>query len=52
MVGADAIEIHTGLYADSSNITDQEYELNRIKECAIHGDRIGLRVNAGHGLHL
>ena len=51
MVGADAIEIHTGLYADSPNITDQEYELNRIKECAIHGDRIGLRVNAGHGLH-
>ena len=48
---ADAIEIHTGLYADSPNITDQEYELNRIKECAIHGDRIGLRVNAGHGLH-
>ena len=50
-LGADAIEIHTGLYADSPNITDQEYELNRIKECAIHGDRIGLRVNAGHGLH-
>ena len=51
MIDADAVEIHTGLYADSPNTNDQEYELNRIKECAIHGDRIGLRVNAGHGLH-
>jgi len=51
MIGADAVEIHTGLYADSANSSDQEYELNRIKECAVHADRIGVRVNAGHGLH-
>ena len=51
MIGADAVEIHTGLYADSANPSDQAYELNRIKECAVHADRIGLRVNAGHGLH-
>ena len=51
MIGADAVEIHTGLYADSVNSSDQAYELNRIKECAVHADRIGLRVNAGHGLH-
>jgi pyridoxine 5-phosphate synthase len=51
MIGADAVEIHTGLYADSVNSSDQDYELNRIKECAVHADRIGVRVNAGHGLH-
>ncbi len=51
MIGADSVEIHTGLYADSANPSDQAYELNRIKECAVHADRIGLRVNAGHGLH-
>ena len=51
LVGADAVEIHTGLYADSPNPSDQEYELTRIKECAMHADRIGLSVNAGHGLH-
>ena len=36
MIGADAVEIHTGLYADSANPSDQAYELNRIKECAVH----------------
>ena len=51
MIGADAVEIHTGLYADSVNSSDQDYEWNRIKECAVHADRIGVRVNAGHGLH-
>ena len=51
MIGADAVEIHTGLYADTTNPSDQAYELNRIKECAVHADRIGVRVNAGHGLH-
>ena len=51
MIGADAVEIHTGVYADSVNPSDQADELNRIKECAVHADRIGLGVNAGHGLH-
>jgi pyridoxine 5-phosphate synthase len=51
LAGADAVEIHTGTYADSLNLDDQKYELNRIRECAIHADKIGLRVNAGHGLH-
>ncbi|MDG2297836.1 MAG: pyridoxine 5'-phosphate synthase, partial [Gammaproteobacteria bacterium] len=27
MIGADAVEIHTGLYADSANPSDQAYEL-------------------------
>ena len=51
MVGADAVEIHTGLYADSLNAKDQDYELERVKECAKHAKKIGLQVNAGHGLN-
>jgi pyridoxine 5-phosphate synthase len=51
LAGADAVEIHTGTYADSLNPEDQKYELNRIKECAAHAHKIGLRVNAGHGLN-
>jgi len=51
LAGADAVEIHTGTYADSLNPADQQYELNRIKECASHAKKIGLRVNVGHGLH-
>ncbi|HJL79996.1 MAG: pyridoxine 5'-phosphate synthase [Gammaproteobacteria bacterium] len=51
MAGADAVEIHTGIYADSLNPKDQDHELERIKECAKHAKKIGLQVNAGHGLH-
>ncbi|MDC3240428.1 pyridoxine 5'-phosphate synthase [Gammaproteobacteria bacterium] len=51
MAGANAVEIHTGLYADSLNPNDQDYELERIKECAKHAKKIGLHVNAGHGLN-
>ena len=51
LAGADAVEIHTGLYAESLNSKDQDYELNRVKECAKHAKNIGLQVNAGHGLH-
>ena len=51
LAGADAIEIHTGLYADSLNPRDQEYEFDRINECAKHAKNIGLQVNAGHGLN-
>ena len=49
--GAEVVELHTGNYADAVNDNDQEDELNRIIECAIHGTRIGLKVHAGHGLN-
>ena len=49
MVGADA-EIHTGLYADSLNAKDQDYELERVKNVPSML-KIGLQVNAGHGLN-
>ena len=49
-VGATVVELHTGRYADLSD-AQQEAELVRIKKAAQFGKSIGLRVNAGHGLH-
>ena len=49
-VGATVVELHTGRYADLSG-ADQAKELERIRKAAIFGKSIGLRVNAGHGLH-
>ena len=51
MAGAEVVELHTGTYADALSEKQQVYELNRIRECAIHGAKIGLMVHAGHGLH-
>ena len=49
-VGATVVELHTGRYADLSSL-EQARELERIRKAAIFGKSIGLRVNAGHGLH-
>jgi pyridoxine 5-phosphate synthase len=48
--GATVIELHTGRYADLSG-DQQKKELERIRIAAQFGKSIGLRVNAGHGLH-
>lgn len=49
--GATAVELHTGSYA---NVTGDErkHELRRLEQAAQHAHRLGLRVNAGHGLCL
>ena len=49
-VGATVVELHTGRYADLSG-DQQMQELERIRKAAQFGKSIGLRVNAGHGLH-
>jgi pyridoxine 5-phosphate synthase len=49
-VGATVVELHTGRYADLSG-EQQLHELERIRKAAQFGVSIGLRVNAGHGLH-
>ena len=51
MAGAEVVELHTGTYADALSQKQKKYELNRIRECAAHGTKIGLKVHAGHGLH-
>ena len=49
-VGATVVELHTGRYADLLG-ADQAKELERIRKAAAFGKSIGMRVNAGHGLH-
>ena len=49
-VGATVVELHTGRYADLDG-AEQAKELERIRKAAVFGKSIGMRVNAGHGLH-
>lgn len=49
-IGADYIEIHTGVYANSVSEEEMFDELEKIRQAAIHAKKIGLGVNAGHGL--
>jgi pyridoxine 5-phosphate synthase len=48
--GAPVVELHTGRYADTEGDA-QQHELERVAEAAEYGQKIGLTVNAGHGLH-
>lgn len=50
-INADLIEIHTGVYANTINEEDAFDELERIRQAAIHAKKLGLGVNAGHGLN-
>lgn len=50
--GAPTIELHTGAYADAANQAEQQAELQRIIEGAAYAAKLGLVVNAGHGLNL
>lgn len=47
---AEFIEIHTGLYANSTG-EKQLQELERIKNAVKYAHNLGLIVNAGHGLN-
>ena len=49
-VGVDAIELHTGEYANSKTDTERKKQLDRIDKAAKYGKSIGLNVFAGHGL--
>lgn len=49
--GANIIELHTGAYAEADNTDTQNNELQRIKDGLAAGVSLGMRVNAGHGLH-
>ncbi len=49
-VGAPFIEIHTGCYANAETDAEQAKELARIASAATLAARLGLKVNAGHGL--
>jgi pyridoxine 5-phosphate synthase len=46
----DAVEIHTGAYANASRLK-LEQELKRVKDAAGAIRHLGMRVHAGHGLN-
>ncbi|MEW6102866.1 MAG: pyridoxine 5'-phosphate synthase [bacterium] len=48
---ADAIEIHTGMYANAKSQDEIKDELERIRISAELGRKLGLSVYAGHGLN-
>lgn len=48
--GADMVEIHTGMYANTKG-KEQEEELTRVLNAVRHALDAGLVVNAGHGLN-
>jgi len=49
--GAPVIELHTGTFADASDDAAQVAELARIKTALDYALKLGLVVNAGHGLN-
>lgn len=50
-INADFIEIHTGHYANAVSEEDIYDELERVRVAAKHAKKLGLGVNAGHGLN-
>jgi pyridoxine 5-phosphate synthase len=50
-VGADYVEIHTGAFAEARNWKSQEQELIKIENAVKLAAKLGLGVNAGHGLN-
>jgi pyridoxine 5-phosphate synthase len=49
--GADYIEIHTGTYAEARDWAGQERELEMIDTAIKLARKVGMGVNAGHGLN-
>ncbi len=49
-IESDFIEIHTGVFANAISEEEQFDELDRIRIAIKHAKKLGLGVNAGHGL--
>ncbi len=50
-VGANCVELHTGTYAEAKGKTKQLKELRKLKQASKLAVKMGLRLNAGHGLN-
>ena len=48
--GAQFIELHTGKYAEAFGTDEEQKELQALKDGAELAEKLGLKVNAGHGL--
>ncbi len=51
-LGSDAVELHTGTFANASSNEEKGNELKRLKKAAVQIHQLGMKVNAGHGLNL
>lgn len=51
-LGSDAVELHTGRFANSEDSTIEKQELERLQKAAELIHEHGMKVNAGHGLNL
>jgi pyridoxine 5-phosphate synthase len=50
--GAEAVELHTGDYAETPPRSEErQRSLDRLRDAARHGDDLGLAIYAGHGLN-
>lgn len=49
-IAADYVELHTGRYANARLIKDEESALETISQAATLAYKLGIGVNAGHGL--
>ncbi len=50
-LGAEAVELHTGTYANATDPQTSRLELERLRDAAVQVHSLGMRVNAGHGLN-
>jgi len=50
-VGAPVIELHTGAFANAWKSPTADSELERLRVACEHAHRLGLIVNAGHGIN-
>lgn len=49
--GARIIELHTGGYAEARTVAQAQAEIERLKVAIAKAVGLGMKVNAGHGLH-
>ncbi len=49
-IAADCVEIHTGTFCDAEDATGRSNALSRIAQSAKLAHKLGLGINAGHGL--
>jgi pyridoxine 5-phosphate synthase len=50
-INATHIELHTGYYSNAANESSMLEELAKLKDSALAANKLGLRINAGHGLN-
>jgi pyridoxine 5-phosphate synthase len=50
-IGATHVELHTGYYANARGATSVAEELGKLTDAALVATKLGLQLNAGHGLN-